>query len=110
MTGDIVPRTRGWQVTLLATEPGGPPTLRIAGEIELGNKNEIPRLVPSEPASLDPSSLALDLAVVIEGPSKLTMHWAALEFRDTIPEAPPGIVRIIWMGVEIAALTIPVSG
>ena len=109
MTGDIVPRTRGWQVTLLATEPGGPPTLRIAGEIELGNKNEIPRLVPSEPASLDPSSLALDLAVVIEGPSELTMHWAALEFHHTIPEAPPRIARISWMGVEIAALTIPVS-
>ncbi len=109
MTGDIVPRTRGWQVTLLVAEPGGSPTLRIASEIELGNKNEVPRLVPSVPASLDPSSLALDLAVVVEGPSELTMHWAALEFRGTIPEAPPKIVRIIWMGVEIAALTVPAS-
>lgn len=109
MTGDIVPRTRDWQVTLLAAEPGYPQTLRIAGEIELGNKDEVPSLVPSEPASLDPSSLALDLAVVTKGPSELTMHWVALEFRDTIPAAPPRIVRIIWMGVEIAALTIPVS-
>ena len=109
MTGDIVPRTRGWRVTLLTPEPGGPPTLRIAGEIELGNENEIPHLVPSQPASLDPSSLALDLTVVIAGPSELTMHWAALEFRDTIPEAPLKVVRISWMGVEIAALTIPAS-
>lgn len=109
MTGDIVPRSRGWQVTLLTPAPGGPPTLRIAGEVELGNKNEIPRLVPSEPASLDPSCLALDLAVVIKGPSELTMHWAALEFRGTVPEALPEIVRIIWMGVEVAALTTPVS-
>lgn len=109
MTGDIVPRTRGWQVTLLAPEPRGPPTLRVAGEIELGNKNEVPRLVPSEPPSLDPSSLALDLAVVIEGTSELTMHWAFLEFRCIVPEAPPKTVRIIWMGVEIAALDIRAS-
>lgn len=109
MTGDIVPMTRGWQLALLTPEPGGLPTLRIVGEIELGNKNEVPRLVPSQPASLDPSCLALDLTVVIEGPSELTMHWASLEFQDTIPGAPLKVVRISWMGVEIAALTIPAS-
>ena len=105
MTGDIVPRTRDWQVTLTALEATASPTLQIAGEIELGNTNEAPRLSLSEPASPDPSVLVLDLDVVIDGPSELAMHWASVEFCQPIPEPAPKTVRLLWIGVEIAILT-----
>lgn len=106
MTGDIMPRTRDWRVTLITPEAAGPPTLQIAGEIELGNTNEHPRLSLSEPASPDPSVLVLDLKIVIDGPSELAMHWAAVEFRHPGPEATLKTVRLLWMGLEVATLTV----
>ncbi|MCJ2012048.1 hypothetical protein [Methylobacterium sp. J-076] len=109
MTGDIVPRTRDWQVSLLASEGEGAPTLQVAGDVELGNTNEVPRLVQSEPPSLDPAVLVLNVEVVIAGPSELVMHWAATEARQPISGSPPKSVRILWMGVEIAVLPISSS-
>ncbi|MCJ2141900.1 hypothetical protein [Methylobacterium sp. E-066] len=103
MAGDIVPQTRGWQVAIATAEP---PILRVSGEIELGNTNERPRLSLSEPASPDPSVLVLNLDVVIDGPSELAMHWAAVAFRHPISEAAPKTLRLLWMGVEIASLTV----
>ena len=105
MTGDIVPKTCGWQVALIPPELGSSTILHIRGEVELGNTNEVPRLVLSEPPSLDPAVSDLSLEVEVAGPSQLAMRWAALEFRHSIPGMPPETVRILWMGVEVAVLT-----
>ena len=106
-TGDIVPRTRGWQAAIAAAGMAEFPFLRVRGEIELGNTNEHPHLAPTDLQTPDPAVLDFDVRIAIEGPSELVMHWAAMEIRHPIPEPPPETVRIIWMGVEVAVLTIP---
>ena len=106
MTGDIVPQTRGWKAAIAMAGKAAPPILRVSGEIELGNTNERPRLNFSEPQAGDPQVLNLDVEVVIDGPSELTMHWASIEFRHTMLEVPPASVRLLWMGVEMAFLPV----
>ncbi|MCJ2137330.1 hypothetical protein MKK69_25340 [Methylobacterium sp. J-026] len=106
MAGDIVPQTRGWRAAIATAEEAEPPILRMSGEIELGNTNERPSLSLSEPASPDPSVLVLNLDVIIDGPSELAMHWVGVEFQYLVPEAPPASVRLLWMGVEIAFLSV----
>jgi hypothetical protein len=105
MTGDIVPRTRGWQAAATASDP---PVITVTGEIELGNENEVPRLGLSEPQGLDASVLTLDVEIATGGPSELAMHWAPIEFRHPLPEPRPSRVRVMWMGIEVAILDITV--
>jgi hypothetical protein len=107
MTGDIVPRTRHWRATTTAVEGERSHILLVSGEIELGNRNERPRLSLSEPQGADPMILNLDVEIIVEGLSGLAMHWAQVEFRHRLPQAPPQHVRLFWMGVEIASLAVP---
>lgn len=73
-TGDIVPRTRGWQAAIAAAGMAESPFLRVRGEIELGNTNEQPRLGLSKPQGDDPHVLNLDVEVVIDGASAPAMR------------------------------------
>jgi len=106
MTGDIVARTRIWQASIAAAEEAKPSILQVSSEIEVGNTNERPRLSLSEPASPDPSVLALNLDVVIDGPSELAMPWTSVTFRHSFLGTAPKPVRLVWMGVKIATLTV----
>jgi hypothetical protein len=106
MTCDIVPQTRGWRVAIAAAGEAEPPILQVSGEIELGNTDEQPRLSPSAPQDADPTILTLDIEIITKGTSELAMHWASVEFRHPVSGAPPASVRLLWMGVEIAFLSV----
>ena len=103
MTGDIVPRTRGWQAAVAASDP---PVIIVTGEIELGNVDEVPRLGLSEPQGSDASVLTLDVEIATGGRSELAMHWAPIVFGHPLPEPALSRVRVMWMGIEVALLDI----
>lgn len=107
MTTDTVPMTRGWTAVVAVPEnASGLAVLRVSGEIEIGNTNEVPHLVLLDSQGGDALVLNLDVTMRMEGPGKLRMHWALASYSQPWPKDGPSHVRLMWMGVEITFLDI----
>jgi hypothetical protein len=107
VSGDVVPETRNWQAFEAEPNESGGHFLSVSGEIKLGNANEVPHLILAEPPSLHPDELLLELKVLPEGPSRFEWHWKQARILHPVGRGQCAIARVLWQGVEVAALPMP---
>jgi hypothetical protein len=104
MSGDVVPETREWHAFEAEPNESGGHFLSVSGEVNLGNANEIPYLILADPPLPSSDELLLELKVIPEGPSHFEWQWKQARILHPITERQYAIVRVIWQGVEVAAL------
>jgi hypothetical protein len=104
MSGDIVPETREWQAFEAEPNESGGHFLSVSGEIKLANANEIPNLILADPQPPSSDELVLELKVMPEGSSHFEWQWKQARILHPITSGQYDMVRVLWQGVEIAAL------
>lgn len=104
MSGDIVPETRGWQASEAEPNESGGHFLSVSGEVKLANANEIPHLILADPQPSSSDEILLELKVLPEGPSSFEWQWKQARILHPIKAQQYEMVRVIWQGIEVAAL------
>jgi hypothetical protein len=104
VSGDVVPEARAWQVFEAEPHESGGHFLSVSGEIKLGNANEVPHLILADPPSPNADELLLEIKIIPEGPSRFEWQWKQARILHPVRQRQYAIVRVIWQGVEVAAL------
>lgn len=104
MSGDIVAETREWQAFEAEPNESGGHFLAVSGEVKLANTNEIPHLILADPQPPSSDEILLELKIIPEGSSHFEWQWKQVRILHPIKLGQYDMVRVIWQGVEIAAL------